>query len=104
MLNALQFSMPSKAIWTQPQGGFCTWLTLPPGQYGDLYHTALRHGVAFTPGDVFLTEPDGATHLRLCFGRYSPEEIHEGIATLGQLMRGCHPVGLRGESYAWPLV
>ncbi len=108
LMGALQRNMPLGVEWTKPEGGFCCWVTLPPGrstgQYADLYHTALRHGMAFTPGDVFLIEPDGATHLRLCFGKHTPEQIDEGIAVLGHLLRGDRIGRLRGTACDWPLV
>jgi DNA-binding transcriptional MocR family regulator len=108
LMGALQRNMPLGVEWTKPEGGFCCWVTLPPGrstgQYADLYHTALRHGMAFTPGDVFLIEPDGATHLRLCFGKHTPEQIDEGIAVLGHLLRGDRVGRLRGIAHDLPLV
>ncbi|MHB8627701.1 MAG: MocR-like pyridoxine biosynthesis transcription factor PdxR [Aggregatilineales bacterium] len=108
LMSALQRHMPFGVEWTKPEGGFCCWVTLPPGrstgQYADLYHTALRHGMAFTPGDVFLIEPDGATHLRLCFGKHTPEQIDEGIAVLGHLLHGNRVGRLRGIAHDWPLV
>ena len=106
LLQALQSTMPPGVQWTRPDGGFCCWLTLPPGQYDDLYHLALRHGVAFTPGNAFLVESDGAVHMRLCFGRQSPENIAEGIAILAQLIRGNNPnaTRLRSMQHDWPLV
>lgn len=108
LMSALQCNMPLGVEWTKPEGGFCCWVTLPPGRstghFADLYHTALRYGVAFTPGDVFLTEPDGATHLRLCFGKHTPEQIDEGIGVLGHLLRGEHVGRLRGMAHNWPLV
>ena len=106
MLNALQRTMPHGVTWTHPAGGLCCWVTLPSGQYDDLYHMALRHGVAFTPGNAFLVQSDGAVHMRLCFGRQSPENISDGIAILAQLIRGNNSgaTRLRTLSHDWPLV
>ncbi len=88
LMRALRQTMPGGASWTYPDGGFCVWLTIPRERSsGDLYHAALDHGVAVTPGEVFLTEPDEAIHFRLCFGRQSPEVIRDGMQILGQLLR-----------------
>jgi DNA-binding transcriptional MocR family regulator len=88
MMRALRQIMPGDVHWTHPEGGFCTWVTLPHRhRNSDLYHSALEHGVAFTPGEVFLIEPDDALHLRLCFGRQTPEVIRDGIEILGRLLR-----------------
>jgi DNA-binding transcriptional MocR family regulator len=106
LLSAMQSTMPAGVEWTRPDGGFCSWVTLPPGQYDDLYHLSLRHGVAFTPGNAFLVQSDGAVHMRLCFARQSPENINEGIAILAQLIRGDNPnaTRLRTMQHDWPLV
>jgi DNA-binding transcriptional MocR family regulator len=103
--------MPSSASWTRPIGGFCCWLTLPRLP-ADFYEIALRHGMAFTPGEVFLIEPDEYSHLRLCFGGLPPELIREAILILGKLLeqvanlpanRGLRD-RVRGLSHELPLV
>jgi len=86
-IRALAAAMPEDATWTLPEGGFCCWVTLPRrARYENIYQDALEHGVAVTPGDVFLTEPDDAIHFRLCFSSLTTESIREGIAILGQLL------------------
>lgn len=91
-MRVLSSRMPSYVTWTRPAGGFCTWVTAPTHCVPrDLHHLALTHGIAFTPGEAFLTEPDGALHLRLCFGGLSPELIREAITILGGLMGSTTP-------------
>ncbi|MEP7287015.1 MAG: PLP-dependent aminotransferase family protein [Chloroflexota bacterium] len=105
LLQALQYAMPHGVEWTRPEGGFCCWITLPDDQMSsDLYHEALQHGVAFTPGDAFLIKPDGHYHLRLCFGSSTPEAIHEGVNRLGELLRERTTVRFRGRARDLPLV
>jgi len=88
LLRALQYWMPDSARWTRPAGGFCCWLTLPGSDaLRDLYPAALSHGLVFTPGEVFLAEPDDQVHLRLCYGSQTTGMIREGIALLGDLVR-----------------
>ena len=48
-----------------------------------LRETCLDAGVGYLPGPQYA--PDGVSgknYARLCFGYNTPEEIHEGIATL----------------------
>lgn len=96
LMRALEGNMPHDVQWTRPEGGFCCWLTLPPDRVpDDLQQMALRHGVAFTPGDAFLVQPDGFSHMRLCFGAPSPEIIREAITILGSLLRQPHSLVAR---------
>ncbi len=88
LLQALQSNMPRSVRWTIPQGGFCSWLTLP--RYfapGELYHTALRHGFAFAPGEAFLVRPTREEQFRLCFGWQNPTAIRAGVEMLSELIR-----------------
>ncbi len=88
LLNAMQYWMPDCVQWTRPAGGFCCWVTLPESDMlDDLYQATLGRGVSFTPGEVFLAEPDGRHHFRLCFGSQPPEIIREGVALIGGLLR-----------------
>lgn len=87
LMRMLALRMPSYARWTQPSGGFSAWVTFPTECVPpDLHHVALTHGIAFTPGEAFMVEPDGNSHIRLCFGGLPPELIREGITILGRLL------------------
>jgi DNA-binding transcriptional MocR family regulator len=88
--DALMYAMarhfPSGLRWTTPRGGFCSWVTLPPGlSAADLYLAALERGVAFAPGDVFFARPGPQPHIRLSFSSLPPESISEATQVLGQL-------------------
>jgi DNA-binding transcriptional MocR family regulator len=87
LMRMLALRMPRIAQWTHPKGGFSCWVTFPADSLPpDFYQLALTHGIAFTPGEAFLTEPDGYRHMRLCFGGLSPDLIREGITILGRLL------------------
>jgi DNA-binding transcriptional MocR family regulator len=105
LLNALAQKMPASACWTRPAGGFCCWLTLPRVP-ADFHQRALRQGMAFTPGDVFLVQPDENTHVRLCFSGLSPDLIREAITILGRLVEETTLTSprVRGLPHALPLV
>lgn len=88
LLRALRREMPDDVRWTEPDGGLCCWVTVPgrPHIQG-LYRKALDRGLVFTPGNVFLADPDADGHLRLCFGQSDETVIREGVALLGELLR-----------------
>jgi DNA-binding transcriptional MocR family regulator len=88
MMQALQTYMPEEVSWTEPQGGYCCWLTMP--RYfapGDLYRTAWQQGIAITAGEAFSTEKPEEEHFRLCFGNETREVINAGIRQLAQIIK-----------------
>lgn len=89
MLNALQEFFPHEVRWTRPHGGLFLWITLPEGvDSRAVLETALRHDVAFVPGDAFFANPDaGSLHMRLNFSNAAPERIQEGIRRLSNAVR-----------------
>jgi DNA-binding transcriptional MocR family regulator len=105
-LRTLAQKLPSSVIWSHPSGGFCCWVTLPRLP-ADFHQVALQHGVAFTPGEVFLVEPAQHSHLRVCFGGLGPELIREAITILGMLLDQSYvppAQRIRGLSHRLPLV
>lgn len=106
--DGLKKCMPAGTTWTRPRGGFCCWVTLPRGgSYTDLHRATLQQGVAYTPGEVFLTRPGNHDHLRLCFGGLKPAAIRESLAVLGKLVKerlGQATLGRPGLARSSPLV
>jgi 2-aminoadipate transaminase len=96
MLEALEREMPEDATWTRPDGGYFVWLDLPSGPpAAELLAQAEEAGVTFIKGsDFFAGGVDGEHSLRLAFSYVSPEEISDGIATLGSLARAAAPAAL----------
>ena len=88
MLAALAAYMPAAVTWTEPGGGHTVWVRLPEGTDADaLYRAAVAAGVAYTPGEVFFLQPVEPRYLHLSFARHTPEEIHEGVRALAEVMR-----------------
>ena len=88
LLQTLAGWMPDGVSWTEPEGGFSCWLTLPADErLNDLYQAALNSGLAFSPGSVFMTEPDNHQHLRLCFSNQTTETIRESVILLSELIQ-----------------
>jgi 2-aminoadipate transaminase len=69
--------------WTDPQGGFFLWLTLPEAIDTEaLFPHALADGVAYIPGRAFSIGGRFGNALRLAFSAEPPERAHEGIRRL----------------------
>lgn len=93
MLAALRLAMPASVSWTEPAGGLSAWLTLGAGaSSSELYARALKQGIAFAPGKLFLTAADPERHLRLSYGIMEPEGIREAVRELGRLADRMGPV------------
>jgi 2-aminoadipate transaminase len=87
MLAALDRFMPSGARWTQPQGGFFSWLTLPEnGDSVDLAARAVERGVGIVPGTLFFPDGRGTDTVRLSFSLVDEEQIDDGIERLAELV------------------
>ena len=93
MLGALAREMPDGATWTEPDGGYFVWLDLPFGPpSAELLTEAEEAGVTFVKGsDFFPGGRGGERSLRLAFSFVSPDEIAEGLALLGGLVRAAAP-------------
>ncbi len=72
----------SGARWTDPQGGFFLWVTLPGVDCQALFEVALAEGVAFIPGRAFSPSGGFPDALRLCFASVPPARIVEGVTRL----------------------
>jgi DNA-binding transcriptional MocR family regulator len=97
MLEALAHELPGDASWTQPEGGYFVWVDLPSGPpSSELLVEAEEAGVTFVKGaDFFPGGHGGERSLRLAFSFVSPEEIAEGVARLGSLVRAAAPAPLQ---------
>jgi 2-aminoadipate transaminase len=84
---ALRRHLPPGCAWTEPAGGFLTWLALPP----ELDTTAMRPdalagGVAYVPGRPFYVDGAGGNELRLSFSHLTEEELDRAIERLAAAM------------------
>ncbi len=86
-LAALARSMPDGVSWTQPQGGFFTWLTLPgEADSVELARRAVELGVGIVPGTLFYPDGRGADKVRISFSMVASARIDDGIERLGSLL------------------
>ena len=87
MLGALERWMPDGAHWTQPQGGFFSWLTLPDGADSvDVARLAAERGVGIVPGTLFFPDGRGGDTVRLSFSMVAEPQIDDGIERLAALL------------------
>ena len=86
---ALTRHMPGEVGWTEPTGGFLTWLTLPPELDSlALRPAALAAGVAYVPGPPFHVGDDGHSALRLSFSHLTETELEAAVERLAAVFRG----------------
>ncbi|MGA1836740.1 PLP-dependent aminotransferase family protein [Herbiconiux sp. 11R-BC] len=88
MIGALTEYLPN-LTWTNPNGGFYVWLTLPP--YLDskqMLPRAVKELVAYTPGTAFYADGGGRNNIRLSFCYPTPESIKIGIRRLQNVING----------------
>jgi 2-aminoadipate transaminase len=82
---ALNRHMPEGVAWTEPTGGFLTWVTLPEGlDTFALRPDALAAGVAYVPGPPFRGGPNT---MRLSFSHLDEAELETAAERLGGVVR-----------------
>jgi 2-aminoadipate transaminase len=85
---ALERHMPEGVGWTEPTGGFLTWLTLPPElDVLAMRPAALAAGVAYVPGPPFHVGDDGRNTLRLSFSHLAGAELDTAVERLAGVVR-----------------
>ena len=89
MLAALERDLgPTGAKWTRPAGGMFVWVRLHAGLDAQaLLPAAVDAGMAFVPGAPFYAQAPDLRTLRLCFVTATPEQIDQGMAALGRVVR-----------------
>lgn len=98
---ALERCMPDGVTWTEPTGGFLTWLTLPDELDAiALRPAALAAGVAYVPGQPFHVGDAGANTLRLSFSHLGEDELTAAVERLAGVIRGA--LGERAHRRAIP--
>ncbi|GJM40910.1 MAG: aminotransferase [Ardenticatenaceae bacterium] len=88
MLAAMGEHFPTGVNWTHPKGGLFLWVTMPEALDSTaVLETAIENKVAFVPGATFYPDGGGKNSFRLNFSNAAPDEIREGIARLGQVLK-----------------
>lgn len=88
MLSALGEYLPH-LTWTNPNGGFYVWLTLPERLDSKaMLPRAVKELVAYTPGTAFYGDGNGRQNMRLSFCYPTPQRIRVGIRRLAAVING----------------
>jgi 2-aminoadipate transaminase len=86
---ALERQMPEGIEWTEPLGGFLTWLTFPEEvDTMALRPAALAAGVAFVPGPPFFVGDGGQNTMRLSFSHLTETELEAAVVRLAGVLGG----------------
>jgi 2-aminoadipate transaminase len=87
VIDALHEYLPT-AEWTEPDGGFFIAVTLPAGVTTEaLLQQAGAAGLRLSDGRGFFPNPvDGEQFLRLPFCALTPEQIHDGVRRLADVV------------------
>ena len=87
LMKAMTEYFPEGVSWTEPEGGYAFWITLPRHVSSEVLLTeGARAGVLFSPGSQFFTGGEGKQYLRLSISRVPSERIDEGVQRLGKLI------------------
>lgn len=86
MRQAVRRFLPEGTRVTRPEGGFVLWVQLPEAVDSlELYKSALKAGIAITPGYVFSTTEQFRHFIRLNAANWS-KEAEPAIRQLGELV------------------
>ena len=85
--QALERHLPSGCSWSDPTGGFFTWLTLPPRiDTIDMRAAATAAGVAYVAGAPFYAGAEGRNELRLSFSNLAEPDLDVAVARLAAVV------------------
>jgi 2-aminoadipate transaminase len=84
---ALERHMPDGVAWSQPTGGFLTWLTLSEAiDTMAMRPAALEAGVAYVPGPPFFVGDQGHNTMRLSFSHLTEPELETAVERLATVV------------------
>ncbi|MES1248279.1 MAG: PLP-dependent aminotransferase family protein [Actinomycetota bacterium] len=84
--EALGQFMPEDVRWTEPRGGFFTWLTLPGRDATEVAARAAERNVGVVPGPLFFPDGRGGENVRLSFSMVDESQIATGVELLASAL------------------
>jgi 2-aminoadipate transaminase len=86
--RAFERHLPEGCRWSEPAGGFLTWLTLPEGiDTIAMRPAAVEAGVAYVAGPPFYAGGEGRNELRLSFSHLTEPELDVAVERLAGVIR-----------------
>ena len=79
--------MPPGCTWSEPEGGFFTWLSVPGVDTTAMRSAALEAGVAYVPGAPFYPGDGRRDELRVSFSFLDEEELGTAVSRLAEVVR-----------------
>lgn len=93
MQAAIKQYMPNNIQWTVPEGGLFIWGELPADiDSKAVMQEAVKHKVAFIPGESFFADGTGQNTMRLNFSNAALADIEIGIMRLAGVLQQFMPV------------
>jgi DNA-binding transcriptional MocR family regulator len=87
MADAVSRYFPESTRMTRPGGAFMLWVEMPAAiDSVKLFHQAMEHGIAITPGSIFSLSGKYRNCIRLSSAIWN-ERTRQGIETLGNLAK-----------------
>lgn len=88
LVDAMTRHFPAGVSWTEPEGGYAYWITLPEGvSSSSLLSESELAGVLFTSGNHFFTGDGGDRFFRLSISRVPTERIDGAVQCLGEIIQ-----------------
>ena len=82
------FPKESGVTWTTSEGGLFLWVTVPEHiDTAELFFEAIKHKVAFVPGEQFYGEAPEKNHMRINFSFSTKEQLKEAIKRLSDCIK-----------------
>ena len=86
--RAFEEHMPDGCSWSEPAGGFFTWLRLPEGVDAlELRPAAIEAGVTYVPGSPFYPGAGGGDELRIAFSFLGADDLAVAVQRLASVIR-----------------
>ncbi len=87
MVQAIEQYMPDDVQVFPNEGGMFLWIQIPNINAFELLDTAIKHKVAYVPGETFSTLGKYQDQIRLNYTGQSTEEIVQGIKNLAKAVK-----------------